>query len=97
MNRVNVNTSHKAGRRTQIMSENFSDLADTVNNKLIDKMIHSEKKKEHLVEILNDIDLALNKADVLTLGPQLQTIINSITAATNELQDYITGLEKQGR
>ena len=97
MNRVNVSTSHKAGRRTQIMSENFSDLADTANNKLIDKLIHSEKKKELLIEILNDVDVALNKADAVTLGPQLQTILNSITAATNELQDYITGLEKHGR
>ena len=97
MSNVKVRSAHKAGRRTQVMMENFSDLAELANNKLIDKHIHTEHKTESLQEILGLIDSAIYKSEEFTLGPHLTEIMNKITVAANELQDYITELEKHHR
>ena len=89
MKKVNVSTNHKAGRRTQIMADNFSDLADLANNKLIDKSIQSEGKKEIMNEMLACIDLAIKKSDDIPMSPRLQDIIKQLEQVGDELHEYI--------
>ena len=94
MSKFNVNTNHKAGRRTQVMMDQFADFAVEANNKLIDKVTHTESKVEKLKEILAVFDIQLKKTDYLTMGPHLQDIFNKITEGTNELADYVHDIEK---
>ncbi len=97
MNKVNINTHHKAGRRTQHMMESFADLAEIANHKLIDKTIHTKDKKAHLIQIRDIVNYALAKSDELTLGPHLDHIINRFEKANEELDKYIEELDQHGR
>jgi len=71
------------------MSDNFSDLALLANNKLIDKTIQSEKKKEVLNELLAYIDAAISKSDEIPMSSRLQNIIKNLTKVGDELHEYI--------
>ena len=93
MNKINVGSNHKAGRKTQVMTELFADFAVEANNKLIDKAAHTESKVEQLKEILAVFDIQLKKTDHLTMGPHLRDIFNKITDGTNELAEYIHEIE----
>ena len=94
MNKINVHSNHKAGRRTQVMMDQFADFAIEANNKLIDKAAHTESKVERLKEILAVIDIQLEKSDELTMGPHLRKIFDTINQGTNELAEYIEDIEK---
>ena len=51
MKKVNVNSNRNPGRTTQYMSENFSDLANLANDKLLKSSSDPEKKYETLKEM----------------------------------------------
>ena len=88
MKKVTINSSHKAGRRTQIMADNFSDLAGVVNNKLIDKSV-PPVSKESLNELLACLELALKKSNDIRLSPKLQKIMKKVLKVSDELHEYI--------
>ena len=88
MKKVNVNSSHKAGRRTQIMADNFADLANLANDKLIDKNV-TTVTKENLNEILACLELALKKSDQIPMSPRLQDIMKNLGEVSDELHEFI--------
>ena len=94
MEKINVGSNHKAGRRTQVMMEQFADFAIEANNKLIDKAAHTETKVEQLKEILAVIKIQLDKTDHLTMGPHLRAIIDKISDGTEDLAEYVEDIEK---
>jgi hypothetical protein len=89
MKKVNVSSSHKAGRRTQVMAENFADLAGLANEKLIDKSANAAKNKEVLTEILACIEVALKKSDDIPMGPRLQEVMKALEAVSDDLHEYM--------
>ncbi|MCH2207435.1 MAG: DUF3683 domain-containing protein [Lentisphaerales bacterium] len=97
MEKINVASNHKAGRQTQVMMDNFGDLADMVNNKLLDKLIHTEHKKEILTDVLNHLNAVIEKTEKITHGPHVQRIVNKLRSAAEDLDLYIDELEKSGR
>jgi hypothetical protein len=88
MKNIKIDSSHKAGRRTQIMADNFSDLAGVVNNKLIDKSV-PPVSKESLNELLGCLELALKKSEDIRLTPKLQKIMKKIEKVSDQLHEYI--------
>ena len=89
MKKVNVSSSHKAGRRTQVMAESFADLAGLANDKLIDKSAHGINKKDVLTEMLACIELALKKSEQIPMSPRLQDIMKSLEAVGDELHEHM--------
>jgi hypothetical protein len=88
MKKVNVNSSHKAGRRTQVMADNFADLANLANDKLISKSTPAFTK-ENLNEIQACLELALKKSDHIPMSPRLQDIMKNLEDVSDELHEFI--------
>lgn len=89
MDKYNVHQKKDAGRTTQYMSENFSDLANLANEKLLEKGVSKERKVEVLREIYSDILVALKKGDQIPQSPKLQKILNRLASVNEELEDHI--------
>lgn len=89
MDKYNVHQKKDAGRTTQYMSENFSDLANLANEKLLEKGVSKERKVEVLREIYSDILTALKKGDQIPQSPKLQKILNRLASVNEELEDHI--------
>ena len=89
MDKYNVHQKKDAGRTTQYMSENFSDLANLANEKLLDQGVSKERKVEILKEIHGDILNALKKGDQIPQTPKLQKILARLMNVTEELEDHI--------
>ena len=88
MKKVNVNSNRNPGRTTQYMSENFSDLADLANNKLLKGSSDPEKKYETLKEMYACIELLLEKSDKIPVSPKLRKILGKIENLGEELYEY---------
>lgn len=88
MSDFNVHQKKGAGRTTQYMSENFSDLANVANDKLLDHTVTREHKIEVLKEIHGCLELAQEKADHIPQSVKLQKIMARIKAVTESLEDY---------
>ena len=89
MDKYNVHQKKDAGRTTQYMSENFSDLADMANNKLLDNGVSKERRIEVLKEINSEINSALKKADQIPQSAQLQKIMTRLQNVNEELENHI--------
>ncbi|MCM8539532.1 MAG: hypothetical protein NE328_04605 [Lentisphaeraceae bacterium] len=89
MDKYNVHQKKDAGRTTQYMSENFSDLADMANNKLLDNGVSKERRIEVLKEINSEINSSLKKADQIPQSAQLQKIMTRLQNVNEELENHI--------
>lgn len=94
MNKINVATNHKAGRVTQVMMEQFADFAVEANNKLIDKVVHTETKVEQLHEVLDALEQATQKVNSMTMGPHLKKILKILEKGKHDLAEYVKDIEK---
>ena len=92
MSDYNVHQKKEPGRTTQYMSENFSDLANMANEKLLDSSVSKEHKIEVLNEIKECLETALEKADHIPQSKKLQKIMAKIKTDTEHLEDYIEHL-----
>ena len=85
---VNISSSHKPGKKTQIMLDNFSDLAGKANEKLIDK-VHIEKKKEVVKEITETVEKAIKMSDEIPLSRSLLKLIRRLDRVVDDLHEYM--------
>ena len=92
MSDFNVHQKKGPGRTTQYMSENFSDLANLANDKLLDSSVSKEHKLEVLKEIHGCIELAQEKADHIPQSAKLQKIMARLNSVKESLEDYIDHL-----
>jgi len=92
MSDFNVHQKKGAGRTTQYMSENFSDLAITANEKLLDQSVSKEHKIEVLKEIHGCLGLAQDKANHIPPSVKLQKIMARIKTNMEHLEDYMEHL-----
>lgn len=92
MSDFNVHQKKGAGRTTQYMSENFSDLANMANEKLLDHTVSKEHKLEVLKEVHGCLTLAQEKADHIPQSAKLQKIMARLKAVDESLEDYIDHL-----
>ena len=88
MSDYNVHQKKDPGRTTQYMSENFSDLANMANEKLLDSSVSKEHKVEVLREVISDITSAIEKADHIPQSPKLQKIMAKLKTDLEHLEDF---------
>lgn len=89
MDKYNVHQKKDAGRTTQYMSENFSDLAKTANEKLLDHGVSKERRIEVLKEVHVCLLDAQKKANQIPQSPKLQKIMKQLLSVTEKLEDQI--------
>lgn len=89
MKKVNVSSSKSPGRTTQYMSENFADLANLANSKLLKSSSNPEKKYETLKEMCACLELFLEKSDTIPVSPKLRRIIQRVETLIEDLDEYI--------
>ncbi len=92
MSEYNVHQKKDPGRTTQYMSENFSDLANMANEKLLDHSVSKEHKIEVLKEVHSGIETAIEKADHIPQSAKLQKIMAKLKTDLEHLEDYMDHL-----
>jgi hypothetical protein len=88
MKKLNVSSKRTPGRTTQYMSENFSDLADLANQKLLDSSVTLEKKLHALNEMISCLELAVEKSQTIPVSSKLRKIIAKIEILSEELVEF---------
>ncbi|MCM8526410.1 MAG: hypothetical protein NE327_07840 [Lentisphaeraceae bacterium] len=89
MSDYNVHRKKGPGPTTQYMSENFSDLANLANEKLLNQGISKEQKLEVLKEVRACLELAQEKADKIPQSPKLQKIMARVKSVSESLEDFM--------
>ena len=89
MKKVNVGSKRSPGRTTQYMSENFSDLADLANEKLLASSVDPEKKALVLQEMFACLELAVEKSEGIPVSPKLKIILDKVSEAADEMYEYM--------
>lgn len=92
MSDYNVHQKKDPGRTTQYMSENFSDLANMANEKLLDSSVSKEHKLAVLKEVQSDIQAAIDKVDHIPQSAKLQKIMAKLKTDLEHLEDFIAHL-----
>jgi len=92
MSDYNVHQKKDPGRTTQYMSENFSDLANMANEKLLNSHVSKEHKLEVLNEIKECLETAIEKGDHIPQSKKLQKIMAKVKTDLEHLEDYIEHL-----
>lgn len=92
MSDIKVSSKREHGRVTQIMNENFADLAKTVNKKLLNSK-SSAKKLEKLSAMQIELDKLVQDREHIPVSPKLRKIFDDLEYVRDEFQDYLSSLK----
>lgn len=91
MVKVNVSSNKRQGRLTQIMNENFSDVARAVNEKLICSKI-AKNKLEKVEQIIQCLEEAEHLSKEISGSRRYKDLVNELKALRLDFSSYLSSI-----